>query len=113
MRAAGAATLAIAAPTLTRAEGKKLVTLFLCGDVMTGRGIDQVLPHPSDPRIFERYAKDANASMVRSPSPWSTDTFGEPHLVSSNDARPMCASSISRQASQRKTNLRPKASTTE
>ena len=59
MRAAGAATLAIAAPTLTRAEGKKLVTLFLCGDVMTGRGIDQVLPHPSDPRIFERYAKDA------------------------------------------------------
>ena len=59
MRAAGAATLAIAAPTLTRAEGKKLVTLFLCGDVMTGRGIDQVLPHPSDPRISERYAKDA------------------------------------------------------
>jgi len=24
------------------------LTLFLCGDVMTGRGIDQVLPHPSD-----------------------------------------------------------------
>ena len=30
-----------------------LVTLFLAGDVMLGRGIDQVLPHPSDPRIFE------------------------------------------------------------
>ena len=29
------------------------MTLFLCGDVMTGRGIDQVLPHPSDPRIHE------------------------------------------------------------
>ncbi|MEJ2761447.1 MAG: CapA family protein [Gammaproteobacteria bacterium] len=28
-------------------------TLFLCGDVMTGRGMDQVLPHPSDPRLFE------------------------------------------------------------
>lgn len=35
------------------------VTLFMCGDVMTGRGIDQVLPHPSDPRIFEGYMKDA------------------------------------------------------
>lgn len=30
-----------------------LVTLFLAGDVMLGRGIDQVLPHPSDPQIYE------------------------------------------------------------
>lgn len=29
------------------------ITLFLCGDVMTGRGIDQVLPHPSDPKLYE------------------------------------------------------------
>jgi poly-gamma-glutamate synthesis protein (capsule biosynthesis protein) len=29
------------------------ITLFVCGDVMTGRGIDQVLPHPGDPRIQE------------------------------------------------------------
>src|ERR1700682_4474625 len=29
------------------------IRLFLCGDVMTGRGIDQVLPHPSDPRLHE------------------------------------------------------------
>jgi len=36
-----------------------LITLFLCGDVMTGRGIDQILPHPSDPRIHEPYARDA------------------------------------------------------
>ncbi len=35
------------------------VTLFLCGDVMTGRGIDQVLPHPCDPRLFETHAKSA------------------------------------------------------
>lgn len=35
------------------------VTLFLCGDVMTGRGIDQVLPHPGDPQIFEHYMKSA------------------------------------------------------
>lgn len=29
------------------------ITLFLAGDVMTGRGIDQILPHPSDPTIHE------------------------------------------------------------
>ncbi|HEV3409719.1 MAG TPA: CapA family protein [Chthoniobacterales bacterium] len=35
------------------------MTLFLAGDVMTGRGIDQVLPEPSHPEIFERYMKSA------------------------------------------------------
>lgn len=35
------------------------ITLFLCGDVMTGRGIDQVLPHPVNPRIYESYVRDA------------------------------------------------------
>jgi poly-gamma-glutamate capsule biosynthesis protein CapA/YwtB (metallophosphatase superfamily) len=40
---------------------KRLVTLFLCGDVMTGRGIDQILPHPSDPRIYEPLITDAQA----------------------------------------------------
>ena len=59
MKGAGAATLAAAAPALTRARQHDPVTLFLCGDVMTGRGIDQVLPHPSDPRICERYTKSA------------------------------------------------------
>ena len=33
--------------------------LFLCGDVMTGRGIDQVLPHPSAPKLYEDYVTDA------------------------------------------------------
>jgi poly-gamma-glutamate synthesis protein (capsule biosynthesis protein) len=36
-----------------------LIALFLCGDVMTGRGIDQILLHPSDPMIHEEYMKDA------------------------------------------------------
>lgn len=27
--------------------------LFLCGDVMTGRGIDQILPHPCSARLYE------------------------------------------------------------
>lgn len=38
---------------------KNHITLFLCGDVMTGRGIDQVLPHPSNPRIYESYMRSA------------------------------------------------------
>ncbi len=47
----------------------------LCGDVMTGRGIDQVLPHPGDPRLEEddlhfahdyvRLAEDANGPIER------------------------------------------------
>jgi len=35
------------------------VTLFVAGDVMTGRGIDQVLPNPCDPQIFEAYCRSA------------------------------------------------------
>src|SRR5438046_8834514 len=33
--------------------------LFLCGDVMTGRGIDQALPHPANPVLYEPYVRDA------------------------------------------------------
>jgi poly-gamma-glutamate synthesis protein (capsule biosynthesis protein) len=35
------------------------VTLFLCGDVMTGRDIDQILPYPSSPEIYESYMTSA------------------------------------------------------
>lgn len=31
------------------------VSLCLCGDVMTGRGIDQILPYPGDADLHERY----------------------------------------------------------
>jgi poly-gamma-glutamate capsule biosynthesis protein CapA/YwtB (metallophosphatase superfamily) len=37
----------------TTAEPIDRITLFLCGDVMLGRGIDQILPHPGDPRLYE------------------------------------------------------------
>ena len=33
--------------------------LFLCGDVMIGRGIDQVLAHPCDPTLHEGYVQSA------------------------------------------------------
>ena len=37
----------------------RAVTLFLCGDVMIGRGIDQILAHPSKPRLYEDYVTSA------------------------------------------------------
>jgi poly-gamma-glutamate capsule biosynthesis protein CapA/YwtB (metallophosphatase superfamily) len=54
------------------------VTLFLCGDVMTGRGVDQVLPHPGEPRLWERRIRDARtyvelAEAVNGPIPRPVD----------------------------------------
>jgi poly-gamma-glutamate capsule biosynthesis protein CapA/YwtB (metallophosphatase superfamily) len=53
--------------------------LFLCGDVMLGRGIDQVLPSPCDPAIHESYvhsaldyvclAEEANGAIPRPVAP--------------------------------------------
>jgi poly-gamma-glutamate synthesis protein (capsule biosynthesis protein) len=55
-----------------------LITIFLAGDVMTGRGIDQVLPHPSEPLIHEPYMKSAGgyvelAEQVSGPLPKPVD----------------------------------------
>ncbi|WP_426752071.1 CapA family protein [Myxococcus sp. Y35] len=41
-----------------------MVSLFLCGDVMTGRGIDQALPHPAAPELHESYIRDARAYVT-------------------------------------------------
>ncbi len=52
------------------------VTLFLCGDVMSGRGVDQVLPHPGEPRLWERYVRDARTYVepaVNGPIPRPVD----------------------------------------
>jgi poly-gamma-glutamate capsule biosynthesis protein CapA/YwtB (metallophosphatase superfamily) len=43
----------------TQAITREAVRIFLCGDVMTGRGIDQILPHPCDPLLHESYVKSA------------------------------------------------------
>lgn len=40
------------------------VKLFLCGDVMTGRGIDQILPYPSNPHLYEGYVSDARDYVI-------------------------------------------------
>ncbi|XVV00661.1 CapA family protein [Actinosynnema sp. CA-248983] len=57
------------------------VTVFLGGDVVTGRGIDQVLPHPGDPRLWEPVVRDARdyvrlAEAVNGPIPRPVDFSG-------------------------------------
>jgi poly-gamma-glutamate capsule biosynthesis protein CapA/YwtB (metallophosphatase superfamily) len=67
-----------ALPPSTASCDLNTLTLFLCGDVMTGRGIDQVLPHPSRPEIFEPYMTSALsyvklAEKVNGPIPAPVD----------------------------------------
>ncbi|GBD37429.1 putative polyglutamine synthesis accessory protein [bacterium HR36] len=38
--------------------------LFLCGDVMTGRGVDQILPHPGNPILYEPYVHNAREYVL-------------------------------------------------
>ena len=38
---------------------RETVTLFVCGDVMLGRGVDQILPTPGDPTLREEIVRDA------------------------------------------------------
>ena len=44
---------------IQQSRTSNLITMFMCGDVMTGRGIDQVLPHPGNPLIHESYVRNA------------------------------------------------------
>jgi poly-gamma-glutamate capsule biosynthesis protein CapA/YwtB (metallophosphatase superfamily) len=41
-----------------------VVTLSLCGDVMLGRGVDQILTYPGDPTLREGYVRDARAYVA-------------------------------------------------
>ncbi|ELR73251.1 Capsule biosynthesis protein capA [Fulvivirga imtechensis AK7] len=52
----GAVNMKAVGPLLQEADG---ITLFLSGDVMTGRGIDQILNHSVNPILYESYVKDA------------------------------------------------------
>lgn len=50
------------------------LTLLVAGDVMTGRGIDQVLAHPGDPALHESFVRDARdyvrlAERIHGPIP--------------------------------------------
>jgi poly-gamma-glutamate capsule biosynthesis protein CapA/YwtB (metallophosphatase superfamily) len=46
------------------ARDRKSVRLFLCGDVMCGRGIDQVLAHPCSSEIYEEYVRSAERYVL-------------------------------------------------
>jgi poly-gamma-glutamate synthesis protein (capsule biosynthesis protein) len=53
---------------------KASITLFLAGDVMTGRGVDQIMVRPSAPELHEPYVTDAReyvrlAEQVSGPLP--------------------------------------------
>lgn len=50
------------------------LTLWLAGDVMTGRGIDQIQAHPVAPLLYESWVRDARdyvrlAERVNGPVP--------------------------------------------
>jgi poly-gamma-glutamate synthesis protein (capsule biosynthesis protein) len=52
-----------------------MTTVFLAGDVMTGRGIDRILPHPGDGALREPFMRAAGgyvrlAEAVNGPVPW-------------------------------------------
>jgi poly-gamma-glutamate capsule biosynthesis protein CapA/YwtB (metallophosphatase superfamily) len=74
---------------------ERVVSLFLCGDVMLGRGVDQILPHPGDPALRERCIRDARryvelAESVNGQIPSPVD-FAWPWgdaLATLNDAAP-------------------------
>jgi poly-gamma-glutamate synthesis protein (capsule biosynthesis protein) len=59
-------------------SGDTIVILFLGGDVMTGRGVDQILPHPGDPTLWENHVTNARtyvelAELVNGPIPAPVD----------------------------------------
>ena len=77
-RPAGSRTGATAMPERAGETSSDGSTMFLCGDVMLGRGIDQILPHPGDPALHERYVGSATtylelAEAASGPIPRSAD----------------------------------------
>lgn len=55
-----------------------MIRLFLAGDVMLGRGIDQILRHPNDPRLWEEYISSSIdyvrlAELMHGPIPRTQD----------------------------------------
>ncbi|MFE3228972.1 CapA family protein [Nocardia sp. NPDC059228] len=55
------------------------VTVLLGGDVMLGRGVDQIQPHPGDPMLYEPWVEDARryvelAEKANGPIPYPVDS---------------------------------------
>jgi len=46
-------------PEAASKPARDALTLLLSGDVMLGRGVDQILPHPGNPTLYEQQVRDA------------------------------------------------------
>jgi poly-gamma-glutamate capsule biosynthesis protein CapA/YwtB (metallophosphatase superfamily) len=46
-------------PEAASKPARDALSLFLSGDVMLGRGVDQILPHPGNPTLYEGQVRDA------------------------------------------------------
>ncbi len=64
LASAGAPALGGRSACAVNLAGSDGVLLFLCGDVMTGRGIDQILPHPGAPELYESYMRSARGYVA-------------------------------------------------
>ena len=69
-------------------ETTRSVLLFLCGDVMLGRGIDQILARPGDPHLHEplvhsaiEYVELAEAATLKALSSSVTSTTNFSTLI--------------------------------
>ena len=69
-------------------ETTRSVLLFLCGDVMLGRGIDQILARPGDPNLHEplvhsaiEYVELAEAATLKALSSSVTSTTNFSTLI--------------------------------
>ncbi|OGB01681.1 MAG: hypothetical protein A3E79_09405 [Burkholderiales bacterium RIFCSPHIGHO2_12_FULL_61_11] len=82
------------------------LTLWLAGDVMTGRGIDQIQAHAVPPVLYENWVHDARdyvqlAERVNGPvpAPVTPDYIWGDALAETRSASPPCAWSIWRRTS--------------
>ena len=46
-----------------------ITTLFLCGDVMLGRGIDQIPPYPGEAVLYEQHVRSAEDYVALAEQP--------------------------------------------
>jgi poly-gamma-glutamate synthesis protein (capsule biosynthesis protein) len=84
-----------AGPASARRPNPDAVRVFLCGDIMIGRGIDQVLAMPCEPELRESNVRSANeyvrlAELTNGPikRPVSSSYIWGAALEELNDARP-------------------------
>ncbi|MGB5948110.1 MAG: CapA family protein [Parvibaculum sp.] len=69
-----------------RPDDSGSLRLFLAGDVMLGRGVDRILPHPGDPRIYESHMRSAEEYVRIAEAAHGTIPRGAGHAYVWGDA---------------------------